>query len=321
MLVTDTEPAGGFDWRAALARLWPRRLSLAAIATGGALVALGASFLLPPVYEAGATLMEAQSAASGSPLDQLGLAAETFGLRSSARASGASTYPEIVRSRRLLATLLAQRFPTASGEVVLLDRLCAPAPAAQRLDSGVRRLRKQIDAALDRRTGILTLHVRMNDPVLAAGVANGVCVALQDIVVNAMTSQAGANRRFIEGRLRDAQHDLARAEDQLRSFRENNLRGASPRLLTEDARLQRVVRVQEEILMTLTRQYEIAGVDEQRDVPVINVLDPAVPPAFRSAPRRSTLAVLGLLLGFVGGAVWVLCRPPGMHAEPILGSR
>jgi uncharacterized protein involved in exopolysaccharide biosynthesis len=311
LLVLDDQPGAGFDWRGALARLWPRRWRLALLAAGGAVAAFALSFLLPPVYEASVTLMEAQSSGSNAMSPQLGLMEQQFGLRLGTGTSGVSTYPEIVRSRQLLTRVLGQRFPTARNHpVLLLDRLTRPALLARRLDLGVRRLRRLVDPALDRRTGILIVRVSLDDPVLAAAVATATCAALQDIVVHSMNTQAGANRRFIEARVAEARRDLARAEDALRAFRENNLRGSSPRVLTAEARLARETRTQEEIMLTLTRQYEISRVEEQKNVPVINVLDPAVPPAFRSAPRRSVLATLGLLLSLVCGVAWVLMREP-----------
>ena len=322
LLLAPDDPIGaGFDWRGALERLWQRRLWLAALAVGGAVAAFALSFLLPPVYVASVTLMEAGSNDLGTMSPQLGLMEQQFGLRLGVSASGASTYPEIVRSRQLLTRVLERRLPTARNRtVLLLDRLTRPAPAAQRLDVGVRKLRQRLDVALDRRSSILTVRVSLDDPVLAAGVATAACAELQDIVVHSMNTQAGANRRFIEARVAEARRDLARAEDALRAFRENNLRGSSPRLLTEEARLARETRTQEEIMLTLTRQYEIARVEEQKNVPVINVLDPAVPPAFRSAPRRGILAALGLLLSVACGAAWVLAREPGT-AKALAGAR
>ena len=310
-LLLDDEPGAAFDWRGVPARLWPRRRRIATWTVIGGLSALVLALVLPPVYVASVMLMEAQSGGSSVTSPPPGSMEEQIALRLGSRASGVATYPEIVRSRQLLTRLLGQRFPTARDHpVLLLDRLTRPAPAAQRLDIGVRRLRKLVDAALDRRTGLITLSVRMDDPVLAAAVATATWKALQDIVVSTMNTQAGANRRFIEGRRADARRDLARAEDALRGFRENNLRGNSPRLLTEEARLQRETRIQEEVVLTLTRQYEIARVEEQKDVPVISVIDPAVPPAFRSSPRRGLLTALGLLLGCACGAAWVLVREP-----------
>ena len=315
-LVLDDPAAAGFDWRGTVARLWLRRRRLTAWTLAGGLAALALSFVLPPVYVASLTLMEAQSSGANSTSPQLGAVEEQIAMRLGTRTGGVATYPEIVRSRLLLTRVLERRFTTARGRsVVLLDRLTRAAPPDQRLDAGVRRLRERVDAALDRRTGLLTLRVSLDDPVVAAGVATAVSATLQDIVVRTMNSQAGANRRFIEGCLADARRAVARAEDALRAFRENNLRGSSPRMLTEEARLLRETRTQEEIMLTLTRQHEIARVEEQKNVPVISVIDPAVPPAFRNAPRRGTLTGLGLLLGLVGGAAWVMLRGNDAAAE------
>jgi uncharacterized protein involved in exopolysaccharide biosynthesis len=69
------------------------------------------------------------------------------------------------------------------------------------------------------------------------------------------------------------------------------------------------VRVQEEVFLTLTREYELARVDEHRDVPVVNTIDVAIVPASRMWPRRGLLTALGGLFGLVAGAALVLVRP------------
>ncbi len=82
------------------------------------MAAFALSFLLPPVYVASVTLMEAQSSDLGIPVPQLGMMEQQFGLRLAASTSGVSTYPEIVRSRQLLTRVLGQRFPTARNRTV-----------------------------------------------------------------------------------------------------------------------------------------------------------------------------------------------------------
>jgi uncharacterized protein involved in exopolysaccharide biosynthesis len=147
-------------------------------------------------------------------------------------------------------------------------------------------------------------------------VANALSELLQDFTVHSFTSQAGENRRFIEGRLKEVQGDLTHAEEQVRAFRERNLRiGNSPRLLLEEGRLARALREQEEIYLTLRRQYELAKVQEHRDVPVLNVLDAAVNPTLRSAPRRGLVAALGTLLGLAMSLGMVLVRERQLQAR------
>ncbi|MFN8589583.1 MAG: hypothetical protein U0704_17485 [Candidatus Eisenbacteria bacterium] len=302
--IVEAPPAEGVDWRALAARAWSERGRLALGAAAGLVLAVALSFVLPPVYVANVALLEAPRPGGGSALDQLGVQAELLGIKGGG-GSNALTYPDILRSRRLIVTLLESRYTDGRGRTTTLIDHVARGPASpQRTELAVLEMRKRLDIALDRRTNLLRVGVKDRDPVLAAAVANRLCGALQDVLTHAMMTQASANRRFIEERLASAEHELGGAESALRAFREANLHPeGSPRLMLEQARLAREVRTHEEVVIALTRQYEIARVDENRDVPVLNVMDPAVVPAFRSAPRRAPMALAGLLLGVAAAAL------------------
>jgi capsule polysaccharide export protein KpsE/RkpR len=74
------------------------------------------------------------------------------------------------------------------------------------------------------------------------------------------------------------------------------------------ADLYRKVRVQEEIFETLTQQYELAKVQEAREIPTVKVLDPPDVPETKSYPPRLLIAFLGTLLAFGGSTAWVVVR-------------
>lgn len=284
------------------------RARLAAIAIGAVLAAAAAlalSFALPPTYDAKVSVLEAPRANGSSALDQLGLGAEALGFKLGGASSNALTYPDILRSRRLLVRLLADTVNTSAGARARYVDLVQPgADGPVRTERALKRLRKRVDASLDRRTNLLTVHVMDRDPAVAADAANAAVAILQDIVLNGMTTQSGATRRFVERQLARARDDLAGAEANLRAFRERNLRfGNAPRLLVEQSRLMRALAEREAVVAALARQYEMAKVEEGRDVPVLNVLDAAVPPPFRSGPRRAPMAAGGLLVGAALGAV------------------
>jgi hypothetical protein len=74
-----------------------------------------------------------------------------------------------------------------------------------------------------------------------------------------------------------------------------------PGLGSELARLMLAVKTQEAVFGLLTAEFQQARIDEARDVPTVQVLDPARPPVFRAAPRRKQSLLAGLLAGFGGG--------------------
>jgi uncharacterized protein involved in exopolysaccharide biosynthesis len=301
-LVDDAPDAAGPDLRLLARAAWARRGLVSACALGGAGLLLAIAFVLPSQFVADISLLEAPRPGGSSALDQLGLSAQVLGIKSGGGPTNALTYPDILRSRRLVEGLLAARVPLRDGRRVLLEEYLMRGPASpQRTDRAVQKLRERFDIALDRRTNLLRLGVTDHDPVLAAAVANAAATMLQDLVMRSLMTQAGANRRFVETRLAQARIELARAEDALERFRENNRHPDAPRLLMDQGRLVRDLRTREEVLVALTREYEMARVDENRDVPVLNVLDVAQPPAFRASPRRATMTAAGLLLGLVTG--------------------
>jgi len=279
---------------------WRGRRIIITSAFVSSLIFLGISFVLPTRYEAFTSIIPAPKRDGMSVFSQLGANLGDLGIRSPGSADYSTMYPEIVRSRRILDRLLDRSYSVGSDgrPVPLIDLIQPKGSGPKRRELAIRKMRELVDAVLDNRTDVLTIRVRAPEPKIAAGVANTLDSLLQEFTVNSVTTQAGQNRRFIEGRLAETANSLAKAENGLREFREANLRiGNSPRLLLEEGRFARVLREQEEIYLTLQRQRELAKIEEYRDVPALNILDPAVPPVFRHSPKRGFMCLIGLMIG------------------------
>lgn len=72
------------------------------------------------------------------------------------------------------------------------------------------------------------------------------------------------------------------------------------------ADLYRNSKVEETVYETLTKQYELAKVEEARETPSVKVLDPADVPEGKSYPPRTLFVALGLFISVAGGILWVL---------------
>ena len=74
-----------------------------------------------------------------------------------------------------------------------------------------------------------------------------------------------------------------------------------PALAMEYLRLMRELKVQETLYALLTSQYEQAKIQEARDTPTVQVLDPAIPAEKKSKPSiRLNMMIAGVLALFVG---------------------
>jgi uncharacterized protein involved in exopolysaccharide biosynthesis len=70
--------------------------------------------------------------------------------------------------------------------------------------------------------------------------------------------------------------------------------------------LYRQVTMQDTIYQTLTKQYELAKVQEAKEIPPIKVLDEPDVPERKSSPHRAIIVVLGFLLSAFAGITWIL---------------
>jgi capsule polysaccharide export protein KpsE/RkpR len=82
------------------------------------------------------------------------------------------------------------------------------------------------------------------------------------------------------------------------------------------ADLFRRAKVQEVIFETLTKQYEMAKVEEARETPSVKVLDEGEVPEGKSYPPRFILMFVGTFLFLIAGAVWLIGYQTWQKVEP-----
>jgi uncharacterized protein involved in exopolysaccharide biosynthesis len=70
--------------------------------------------------------------------------------------------------------------------------------------------------------------------------------------------------------------------------------------------LYRQMVMQEGIYETLNKQFELAKVEEAKEIPSIKVLDEPQVPERKSSPHRAIIVVLGFLLSVFAGITWIL---------------
>jgi len=82
------------------------------------------------------------------------------------------------------------------------------------------------------------------------------------------------------------------------------------------ADMYRRTKVQEAIFEALTQQYELAKVQEAREMPSVKVLDPADIPERKSFPPRTLILALSTMFSFVFGVVWVVGTAHWQDMDP-----
>jgi capsule polysaccharide export protein KpsE/RkpR len=89
-----------------------------------------------------------------------------------------------------------------------------------------------------------------------------------------------------------------------------------PLLGVSYADLYRRMKVEETVFETLTQQYEIAKVQEAKEVPSVKVLDPPEIPEKKVFPPRVVLTLFGGMLGLAIGSFWILGNDHWTKIDP-----
>jgi tyrosine-protein kinase Etk/Wzc len=84
--------------------------------------------------------------------------------------------------------------------------------------------------------------------------------------------------------------------------------GNLPGICVEYLRKLRDVKIQEAIFEQLSKQYELAKINETKDSSSVQIIDEAVPPARKSGPKRSLIVLISTFVAFIGSIVVIFAQ-------------
>lgn len=227
----------------------------------------------------------------------------------------------------------------AQAYVEELDRLVAElsTSSARRerifLEGRLQSVNQDLEAAEKQFSQFASKNTAINVPeqgkamVQAAAVLQGQLIAAQSELEGLKQIYADSNVRVrsVAARVDELQHELDKLAGKGEGFADtSSQRGDSmypsirrlPLLGVTYADLFRKAKVQEAVYESLTQEYEMAKVQEAKEIPTVKVLDPPDIPGKRSFPPRFYIVVLGTALAFLigatcifGDAVWKATNP------------
>jgi len=285
------------------------RKRIAAVTIIFMLVSLGYALMLPNMYTAAVTVLPESEEKGFGQFAQLSTLMSLPGFPASP-GSETELYPELMKSEAILRDVIYREYETGKSDepLNLIDYWDIGGNTdRQQYQATLHKLRDEVlNTSIARDSRIITLRVITTDPDLSSDIANAIVDNMGQYVLNQRTTRASQQRQWIEKRLEEVQLDLRDAEDELKNFREANRRILdSPELLMQQERYLRDVEKHATIYLELSKQYEMIRVQEIRDMPVVQVLDSASPPAKKSGPGRMRILILGTLLGLLTGVLTV----------------
>ncbi len=283
-----------------------RRWWLVGAGVAGFLFAVVPRLTMPYAYKATASFTAKSSDNQKSNLSSI---ASSFGVSLPSANQGQSPqfYADLLTSRAVLANVIGQTFPdpeTGKGTRTLqeLFEIKGVTPEYER-EMSVDVVAGTIKTDLNRNTGVVRVSVITPWRSISTALLDAILRELNAFNLNALQSQATAERRFVEGRLALAKDSLRAAENRLESFlRSNRQASFPPELRFIEGRLTRDVALDQQVASALAQALEDARIREVRDTPVISIIEA---PAARYRPESRGRLRRGMI-GFGAGALGAL---------------
>ena len=246
--------------------------------------------------------------------------AESFGI---GRLGPAPTYniPDIINSRRLKKDVVLKSwtnslYPNGSSLIKYweIDKPTRFAPSKwisklfpaggfsadpyhKYIETAIAKLSELISVE-EEDSGLIIVSVLMEDPGLAAGIANYIAEFVKDFISVEQHREAVKNKAFIYDQQMQAKEELAHSEEELAEFRKQHpIALDTPDLQLARGRFIRNIEENQAVYITLRQQHEMAKIEEAKENLLVNILDSAEPAVKREKPKRKLIVILSLFCG------------------------
>ena len=172
------------------------------------------------------------------------------------------------------------------------------------------RLRRQIIADVDKKTGITTLTVTLQDPKITATIADSVVSKLQQYISAYRTSKAKEDCQYLETLYKERQQEYYAAQQRYARYVDANSNVVFQSTMAERERLQNDMNLAYQVYSQVAQQLQVARAKVQEEKPVFAVVEPAVVPLLPSGTSRKVIVVGFAFLAVSLTGAWKLWGKP-----------
>lgn len=181
-----------------------------------------------------------------------------------------------------------------------------PFQLSRKQSSLVEGLKKAVIANVDKKTGVTTVSVTMQDPMVCAIIADTVIYKLQEKVTSYRTTKAENDCKYWEQIHAERQRDYIKAQQAYAKYVDTNKNIARQSELIERERLQNEMNLAFQVYNNVATQLQLARAKVQEAKPAFAVVEPASVPLNPSGTSRKMILIGIVFLAVAGAAAWIL---------------
>ena len=162
-------------------------------------------------------------------------------------------------------------------------------------------LKKKILASVDKKTSMTTVSVTLQNPKVAAVVADSVVRKLQEYIIDYRTTKAKEDCLYLERLFKERQQEYYDAQKKYADYMDSHDNIILQSVRAEQERLQNDMSLAYQVYSQVANQLQVARAKVQEEKPVFAVVEPAVIPLYPSGTSRKiyVLAFIFLSVCFV----------------------
>lgn len=264
-------------------------------------------FIIPKKYTAEISILPSASSSVQGLGGQLGNLASIAGISTGSFSNRSQEmYVGIIYSRKLLEQVILHEYEFGKKDEIKRVNLIQffdldedeDVTDEERIQKALKKLREDVIATdIDDDNKILYLSVTMEDPNLAARVANLISDILDKLVLTEVQKEITEQNNHINLRLIQTQDSISTAERELKILLEKSTDPTLPEFQVAQLRARRKLEIQTAVYVELRKQEEILYIENFVNLSPIKILDKAYPPYRKSRPKRLFLLITFVALG------------------------
>lgn len=167
-------------------------------------------------------------------------------------------------------------------------------------------LSSRFSVSFDKKIGITTVDVTMQNPDISSFLADTLTSYLQSYIIQYRTQKARVDLQHTEKLYEESKENYYKAQSKLADFIDGNMNVVSARYKTMQEKLQNEANLAFTVYNQTAQQLQMAKIKVQNTIPVFTIIQPAVKPLYPAAPQKRIIVIGFLFLSFVGASIWIV---------------